>query len=88
MSWIRRIRSQRLARKALTSDAYLIQLIAYIHRHPQKHGFVDDYREWEFSSITPCFHRKQRTFSGMRCWVGSMAWLDSGPPTAGRWISP
>lgn len=32
------------------SDAYFLQLIAYIHQNPQKHGFVDDFRDWPFSS--------------------------------------
>ncbi len=45
-------------RKPVTSDAYLIQLIAYIHRNPQKHGFVDDYREWEFSSYHAMLSQK------------------------------
>jgi putative transposase len=25
-------------------------LIAYIHQNPQKHGFVDDFRVWPYSS--------------------------------------
>lgn len=29
---------------------YLTHLVAYIHRNPQKHGFVHEYREWPFSS--------------------------------------
>ncbi len=32
------------------SDAYFLQLIVYIHQNPQKHGFVDDFRDWPFSS--------------------------------------
>lgn len=31
-------------------DAYLTQLIWYIHYNPQKHGFVNDFREYEHSS--------------------------------------
>ena len=34
----------------ITSDAYFVQLIAYIHRNLQKHGFVKDFREWPYSS--------------------------------------
>lgn len=37
-------------RKLVTSDAYFQQLIIYIHSNPQKHGFVDDFREWKWSS--------------------------------------
>jgi hypothetical protein len=25
-------------------------LIPYIHKNPQKHGFIEDYRDWPFSS--------------------------------------
>lgn len=34
----------------VTSNAYFIQLIVYIHRNPEKHGFVTDFREWPYSS--------------------------------------
>lgn len=34
----------------MTDDAYFMTLIAYIHRNPQKHGFVDDFRAWTYSS--------------------------------------
>lgn len=32
------------------TDSYLVNLVHYIHRNPQKHGFVSDFREWEYSS--------------------------------------
>ena len=31
-------------------DGYFRVLIAYIHQNPRKHGFVDDFRDWPFSS--------------------------------------
>lgn len=34
----------------VTSARYFYNLIAYIHRNPQKHGFVDDFRDWPYSS--------------------------------------
>jgi putative transposase len=37
-------------RKPVTSDRYLNTLITYIHRNPQKHGLVDDFRDWPYSS--------------------------------------
>ncbi len=37
-------------RKLVTSDAYFQRLITYIHINPQKHGFLDDFREWKWSS--------------------------------------
>ncbi len=34
----------------IETDAHFRVLVAYIHQNPQKHGFVDDFREWPFSS--------------------------------------
>lgn len=34
----------------VTSDSYFARLVVYIHRNPKKHGFVDDFREWPYSS--------------------------------------
>ncbi len=40
----------RFGRKRITSDPYLLNLIHYIHFNPQKHGFVEDFREYPYSS--------------------------------------
>ena len=37
-------------RVLVDSEAYLVHLITYIHQNPQKHGFVDDFRVWPYSS--------------------------------------
>jgi putative transposase len=37
-------------RVAVETDAHFQSLVAYIHRNPQKHGFVDDFRAWPYSS--------------------------------------
>ena len=42
--------SQQFGRVEVTSDAHLIWLVIYIHQNPQKHGFVDDFRTWPYSS--------------------------------------
>jgi hypothetical protein len=34
----------------VTSDGYFMNMVTYIHRNPQKHGFVDDFRDWPYSS--------------------------------------
>jgi putative transposase len=34
----------------VNSDAYFLQLVAYIHQNPQKHGLVADFRTWPYSS--------------------------------------
>ena len=37
-------------RKRVDDARYFTQLIRYIHRNPQYHGFVDDFRDWKYSS--------------------------------------
>lgn len=32
------------------SDSYFTHLVSYIHRNPQKHGFIDDFRDYTYSS--------------------------------------
>jgi hypothetical protein len=34
----------------VTSEPYLFQLVTYIHRNPQTHGLIADFREWPYSS--------------------------------------
>ncbi|MBN1304909.1 MAG: hypothetical protein JXA13_10780 [Anaerolineales bacterium] len=46
-------------RKIVTSDAYFYRLIAYIHMNPQKHGFVDDFRDWPWSSYRALLSGKE-----------------------------
>jgi len=45
-------------RKIITSDAYFYRLITYIHKNPQKHGFVDDFRDWQWSSYQALLSEK------------------------------
>ncbi len=37
-------------RVEIMSQAHLIQVVRYIHQNPQKHGLVDDFRKWNYSS--------------------------------------
>jgi REP element-mobilizing transposase RayT len=37
-------------RKQIDSDGYFTMLVVYIHRNPQTHGFVTDFRDWPYSS--------------------------------------
>ena len=34
----------------VSTDAYFVNLVHYIHFNPQKHGFVNDFREYPYSS--------------------------------------
>ena len=33
-------------RSRVADDAYFARLVVYIHHNPQKHGLVDDHRNW------------------------------------------
>jgi hypothetical protein len=33
-----------------TNEKYFMQLIVYIHQNPQKHKFIEDFRDWDYSS--------------------------------------
>jgi putative transposase len=37
-------------RVPVTTDAYLVNLVHYIHLNPQKHGFVTEFAEYPYSS--------------------------------------
>ncbi|MEM9775425.1 MAG: hypothetical protein AAF902_12660 [Chloroflexota bacterium] len=39
-------------RKPVHNERYFYQLLIYIHQNPQKHGFVDDFRQWPYSSYS------------------------------------
>lgn len=41
---------ERFGRIEVTSAKYFATLVIYIHRNPQKHGFVKDFREYPYSS--------------------------------------
>jgi hypothetical protein len=41
---------ERFGRIEVTTDAYFASLVFYIHFNPRKHGFVDDFRDWPWSS--------------------------------------
>lgn len=34
----------------VTTEAYLRNLVTYIHQNPQRHGLADDFRSWPYSS--------------------------------------
>ena len=41
---------KRFGRIEVTSERYFGTLVRYIHQNPQKHGFVDDFRTYPYSS--------------------------------------
>jgi putative transposase len=44
-------------RKEVSNDFYFSRLVVYIHFNAQKHGFVDDYRDWPHSSYSHHIHQ-------------------------------
>ncbi len=45
-------------RKLVDNDRYFTYLVAYIHRNPQTHGLVDDFRDWPWSSYRAILSEK------------------------------
>ena len=45
-------------RVMVTNTSQFFQVIIYIHQNPQKHGFVDDFREWKYSSYDTLLSEK------------------------------
>jgi len=51
-----------------------MRLVTYIHQNPQKHKFVEDYREWPYSSYhiiassEPTFLKRQEVLD----WFGGI----------------
>jgi len=48
-------------RVMLTNDRQFWNVIAYIHQNPQKHQFVDDFRDWKWSSYNSILGTKPST---------------------------
>jgi hypothetical protein len=45
-------------RVRVTSEGYLVHLVAYIHQNPQRHRFVADFRYWPYSSYRTILARQ------------------------------
>ena len=53
---------ERFRRKWIDSDAYFTEVIFYIHGNAQKHGLVDDFREYPYSSFHEILARPGGSF--------------------------
>ncbi|WP_420640637.1 transposase [Candidatus Leptofilum sp.] len=64
-------------RKVVDNERYFTTLITYIHRNPQTHGFVDDFREWPWSSYQALLTEKptQVQREAVLEWFGTRAAL-------------
>lgn len=63
----------RFGRIEVTSDAYFIHLITYIHRNPQRHGFVAGFRDRPHSSYRAILSTKPSRLKRDEV----LAWFDS-----------
>jgi len=48
----------------VNSNAYLVNLVSYIHRNPQKHGFTEDFRTYPYSSYQTIYQQKNSRING------------------------
>ncbi len=64
----------RFGRIQVDSDNYFIQLVTYIHRNPEKHGFVDDFRTYPYSSYQAISHQKNTHLKSEKVldWFGNL----------------
>ncbi len=61
-------------RKLVDSDSYFTSLIYYIHFNPQHHGFVNNFKDWEFTSYHSFFNEKNNFLekSKVKEWFGTV----------------
>ena len=66
---------ERPFKRILVIDSqYFLRLLIYIHQNPQKHGLIDDYRNWPYSSYEVLIGN-QPTFiklDAVREWFGDV----------------
>ena len=60
-------------RNLVDSDRYFTYLVVYIHRNPQKHGFVEDFRAWPHSSYPAILSNRPSRFQR----AAALDWFDN-----------
>lgn len=67
-------------RVLVTSDAQFRRLVVYIHRNPEKHGFVADFREWPYSSYHTILTDKRTDLNreAVLSWFGNVQGFHRG----------
>ena len=62
-------------RKIVEHDRYFIYLVIYIHRNPQRHEFVNDFRDWPYSSYQAIMSEQPTRINReeVLAWFGSRA---------------
>ena len=67
-------------RVLVTSDAQFRRLVVYIHRNPEKHGFVTDFRDWPYSSYQTILTDKRTNLNreAVLSWFGNVQGFHQG----------
>ncbi|QXP80664.1 oxygen-dependent coproporphyrinogen oxidase [Winogradskyella sp. HaHa_3_26] len=56
-------------RKVIKEESYLKQLILYIHKNPEKHNIVKDFKAYEFSSFQSYISREETLISNKKNYI-------------------
>ena len=59
-------------RVAITQNSHLFRAVTYIHQNPQRHGLIDDFRAWPYSS----YHALTKPGKTLLRRVDVLAWFD------------
>lgn len=59
-------------RRLIDDDSYLTSVIYYCHYNPQLHGFVKDFKQWEFSSYPSILNHNETFLASLKVldWFG------------------
>ncbi len=65
---------RKFKRKQINTDSYLTDVIKYIHRNPQKHGLIQDFKKWNYSSYGTFFlkNKNQLETDWVLNWFGGL----------------
>lgn len=80
-------------RVPVTDDRQLWRVVAYIHQNPRKHKFVDDFRQWKWSSYHALVSAGPTRLSRAAAleWFGGpqrYVELHARPVTGAEWFAP
>ena len=62
----------------VTNESYFLELVYYIHLNPQRHGFVDDFREYPHSSYHSHLSKSETRLNREELlrWFGGVAFFE------------
>jgi REP element-mobilizing transposase RayT len=66
---------KRFGRVLVDNNAYFVHLVSYIHRNPQRHGFVSDFRSYPYSSYRAILEQRSSRVETEKvlAWFGNVA---------------